>query len=154
MTNCKRKLSFSMTVPVWELDVISRPGAAVARLVSAFQTGQIQALTGLVCGERLSPDASLTLLPSCMLFTFRCWHLLKGKKRAFSASTIPRQESKIDNAEAQNTSTRRGPCGGDKNWLDLDHGLSRFFRSNGFIFYLDKEKSCFIKSFSVAAQKK
>lgn len=71
---------FSVTVPAPALDVVSSPGAAVAQLLSALQTGQIQALTGSVCGERLSPDAALTPLPSCMLFTFRCWHLLKERK--------------------------------------------------------------------------
>ncbi|KAK5614966.1 hypothetical protein CRENBAI_008217 [Crenichthys baileyi] len=101
-----------------ELDVVSRPGAAVAQLLSAFQTGKIGALTGLVCRDRLSPDAALTPLPSCMLFTFRCWHLLKGKEKntAMSASTFPRQKSEIDNARVQNTSTRHyGPCAAAKN---------------------------------------
>lgn len=59
---------------------MSSPGAAEAQLLSALQTGQIRALTGSVCGESLSPDAALTPLPSCMLFTFRCWHLLKERK--------------------------------------------------------------------------
>lgn len=69
-------------------DAMSGKGAAVAQLLSAFQTGQTWALTGLVCGERLSPDAALTPLPSCMLFTFRCWHLLKAEKTALSAPTF------------------------------------------------------------------
>lgn len=71
---------FSMTVTAPALDMVSSPGAAVAQLLSVFQTGWIQALTGSVCGERLSPDAVLTPLPFCMLFTFRCWHLLKERK--------------------------------------------------------------------------
>ncbi|MEQ2163352.1 hypothetical protein GOODEAATRI_029137 [Goodea atripinnis] len=72
-----------------ELDVVSRPGAAVAQLLSAFQTGQIRALTGLVCRDRLSPDVALTPLPSCMLFTFRCWHLLKGKGKTQQCLLLP-----------------------------------------------------------------
>lgn len=136
-----------MTVPAPELDVVSSPGASVAQLLSAFQTGQIQALTGSVCGERLSPDAALTLLPFCMLFTFRCWHLLKGKnKTGMSVSSFPRQESEIDNPGAQSTSARQcGPCGAAKNWLELDHSLSRFSRPKapGSIFLLGQEKEYF-----------
>lgn len=71
---------FSVTVTAPALDIVSSPGAAVAQLFSAVQTGQIQALTSWVCGERLSPDVALTPLPSCMLFTFRCWHLLKERR--------------------------------------------------------------------------
>lgn len=85
-----------VTVTAQGLDMVSSPGAVVAQLLLALQTGQIQALTGSVCGERLSPDAALTLLPSCMLFTFRCWHLLKERKEentGVSASTFTRQES-------------------------------------------------------------
>lgn len=110
---------FSVTVTALALDMVSSPGAVVAQLLSALQTGQIQTLTGSVCGERLSPDAALTPLPSCMLFTFRCWHLLKERKEektGVSASTFPRQESEIDNAGAQNTSARPcGPYGAAKN---------------------------------------
>ena len=80
MLKLQEAAPFPMTVPAPALDVVSSPGAAVAQLHSALQTGQIQALTGSVCGERLSPDAALTPLPSCMLFTFRCWHLLKERK--------------------------------------------------------------------------
>lgn len=73
---------FFVTAIAPALDVMSSPGAMVAQVFSALETGQIQALTGLVCGERLSPDAALTPLPSCMLFTFRCWHLFKeGRKK-------------------------------------------------------------------------
>ncbi|TKS75782.1 Ephrin type-B receptor 3 [Collichthys lucidus] len=59
-----RQPLFSMTVTALALDMVSSQGAAVAQLLSAHETGQIQALTGSVCGERLSPDAALTPLPS------------------------------------------------------------------------------------------
>lgn len=67
-----------------------------------------------------------------------------------SASAFPRQESEIDNAQAQNTSTRRcGPFAAAKNYLDLDHGLSRFLRPNapGIILCPDKNKNGLIKGF-------
>ncbi|CAB1457863.1 unnamed protein product [Pleuronectes platessa] len=60
----RKQPRFSVTVPAPVLDMVSSPRAKVAQLLSALQTGQIQALTGLVCGERLSPDAALTLPPS------------------------------------------------------------------------------------------
>eukprot|EP00064_Thunnus_orientalis_P001688 superscaffoldBa00000117_g1691 len=57
---------FSVTVSAPALDVVSARVALAAQLLSASQTGQIQALTASVCGERLSPDAALTLLPSSL----------------------------------------------------------------------------------------
>lgn len=94
-----RQPLFSMTVTALALDMVSSQGAAVAQLLSAHQTGQIQALTGSVCGERLSPDAALTPLPSCMLFTFRCWHLLKerkeGKKQGCLLLPFPDRNHKL-----------------------------------------------------------
>lgn len=80
---------FSVTVTAPALDIVSSPGAAVAQLFSAVQTGQIQALTSWVCRERLSPDVTLTPLPSCMLFTFRCWHLLKERREEKKGCLLP-----------------------------------------------------------------
>lgn len=76
----RRHPPFSLTATAPALDTVSSPGAGVVQLLSALETSQIQTLTASACGERLSPDAALTPLPSCMLFTFRCWHLLNERK--------------------------------------------------------------------------
>lgn len=72
---------FSMTATGPTLDTVSDLGAAASQLLLALQTGPRLALTGRVCGERLGPDAALTPVPSSMLFTFRCWQLLKKESR-------------------------------------------------------------------------
>lgn len=62
------------------LDTASGLGAEVSGLLLALQTSLDPALTSQVCGEKVSPDAALTPVPSSMLFTFRCWHLLRERE--------------------------------------------------------------------------
>lgn len=75
-----RQPLFCVTAAAPVLDIVSSSGATVSQLLSAIDTDQTQALTGSVCGERLSPDADLTLQPSFMLFIFRYWHMVKDRK--------------------------------------------------------------------------
>ena len=77
----RKQPRFSVTVPAPVLDMVSSPRAKVAQLLSALQTGQIQALTGLVCGERLSPDAALTPPPSACCLPSGVGTCSKGRKK-------------------------------------------------------------------------
>lgn len=101
-----------MTATGPTLDTVSDLGAAASQLLLALQTGPRPALTGRVCGERLGPDAALTPVPSSMLFTFRCWQLLKKgvqkKKEEYGIPLVPDRRKKLTMPEL-NTSAR--PCG-------------------------------------------
>lgn len=119
-----RKGPCSMTATGPALDTVSDLGAAASQLLLALQTSLRPALTGRVCGERPGPDAALTPAPSSVLFTFRCWHLLRKRvrnKRAVSDSTIPRRGEEADDARAEHLSQTSRARRAAKNRLELDH---------------------------------
>lgn len=117
----------SMTASAPTLDTASGLGAVVSRLLLALQTSQILALTGQVCGEKVSPDAVLTSVPSSTLFTFRCWHLLREREegRIKQESQTPALPDVV-NANAEELRQTSGALGAAKSWLELDHSWGRF----------------------------
>lgn len=102
---------FSVTATGPTLDTVSDLGAAASQLLIALQTGPRPALTGRVCGERLGPDAALTPVPSSMLFTFRCWQVLKKrvqKKRGVWIPPVPDRRKKLTMPELNTSARPRG----------------------------------------------
>lgn len=81
-----------------------------APLPSALQTGQIQALTALACGDGLSPDAAVTVLPFCTLLTISCQHLFRKREERNLLTLLPDRNQELSSKHVSQTAQALWGC--------------------------------------------